>query len=67
MELPGTMVFDYPTIDAMVAYIASKAAAAAPALAAASADQPEQDLHMSRCVKPWHLSTHFRCQMLPCK
>jgi Phosphopantetheine attachment site len=45
LELPGTLVFDYPTIDAIVDYIGGKVAAAAPGVAAA---KQEQDAPVSR-------------------
>ena len=37
LALPGTLVFDYPSIAAMVAYIVGKAAPAVAAPAAAAA------------------------------
>ena len=53
MQMPGTLVFDYPTVNAVSAYLSEKLAAAAPLVeaAAAEADSPTQP--------PVRLSTHL--------
>ena len=52
LELPGTLVFDYPTIDAIVDYIGSKVAAAAPGVAAPAQEHIEQVARWAVTVLP---------------
>ena len=52
LELPGTLVFDYPTVDAMVDYIGSKVAAAAPGVAAPAQEQITQVSRWAATVAP---------------
>lgn len=53
LELPGTLVFDYPTIDAIVDYIGSKVAAMSPGVAAAKQEQIAQ-------VSRWAVAVQHR-------
>jgi hypothetical protein len=55
LELPGTLVFDYPTIDAIVDYIGGKVAAAAPGAAAPAHEQTEQAPRWAVTVLPQNL------------
>lgn len=43
VELTATAVFDYPTVDALVTFVASKLAEAEPAAASASEDDSEEE------------------------
>lgn len=52
MELPGTLVFDYPTVAAIIAYISEKAAKAA---AAAAPPQQQQDQVVTLRCAEWPL------------
>lgn len=62
MELPGTLVFDYPTVAAIVVYISSKAEKAA--AAAAPVQQRLEDAVVLRCfAMPCKCQVHGRLKL----
>ena len=63
MQMPGTLVFDYPTVNAISAYLFDKLAAAAPLLEAAAAEAAS--LSQPPVSLPTPLSTSWRHQQMP--
>ena len=54
-DLPATLVFDYPTVDALSTYLAAQANGAGPAAPSADAGRP-----MVRTLLPCCLRVHYQ-------